>query len=100
MAIGSLTWYTRVESRIKRLLGRCGIRRQHGQDLLVAERFNITRDNNGDLLLYPEGDRSVPPSGRMPVGGFVFNAIHNVQAKTPVENIAAMIDAVKEFNGL
>jgi hypothetical protein len=32
-------------------------------------------------------------------GGFVFNSIHNVQAKTPVENIVAMIDAVKEFNG-
>jgi len=32
-------------------------------------------------------------------GGFVFDAIHNVQAKTPVENIVAMIDAVKEFNG-
>ena len=32
-------------------------------------------------------------------GGFVFNAIHNVQARTPVENIVAMIDAVKEFNG-
>ncbi len=34
-----------------------------------------------------------------PSGGFVFNAIHNVQAKTPVENFAAMIEAVKEFNG-
>jgi hypothetical protein len=32
-------------------------------------------------------------------GGFVFNAIHNVQAKTPTENIIAMIDAVHEFNG-
>ena len=32
-------------------------------------------------------------------GGFVFDAIHNVQAKTPVENIVAMIDAVHEFNG-
>ena len=32
-------------------------------------------------------------------GGFVFNAIHNVQAKTPTENVAAMIDAVHEFNG-
>jgi len=32
-------------------------------------------------------------------GGFVFNAIHNVQAQTPVENIVAMINAVKEFNG-
>ncbi len=32
-------------------------------------------------------------------GGFVFNSIHNIQAGTPVENIAAMIDAVAEFNG-
>jgi uroporphyrinogen-III decarboxylase len=32
-------------------------------------------------------------------GGFVFNAIHNVQAQTPVENIVAMVDAVREFNG-
>jgi len=32
-------------------------------------------------------------------GGFVFNAIHNIQARTPVENIVAMIDAVHEFNG-
>jgi len=32
-------------------------------------------------------------------GGFVFDAIHNVQAKTPTENIVAMIDAVHEFNG-
>jgi uroporphyrinogen-III decarboxylase len=34
-----------------------------------------------------------------PGGGFVFNTIHNIQARTPVENIVAMIDAVHEFNG-
>jgi len=32
-------------------------------------------------------------------GGFVFNTIHNIQARTPVENILAMVDAVREFNG-
>lgn len=32
-------------------------------------------------------------------GGFVFNTVHNIQAKTPVENVVAMYDAVKEFNG-
>ena len=32
-------------------------------------------------------------------GGFVFNAICNVQAITPVENFVAMIDALREFNG-
>lgn len=30
-------------------------------------------------------------------GGFVFNSIHNVQAKTPIENIVAMLDALKGF---
>jgi hypothetical protein len=34
-----------------------------------------------------------------PGGGYVFNAVHNIQATTPVQNIAAMVDAVKEFNG-
>jgi hypothetical protein len=33
-----------------------------------------------------------------PGGGFVFNTIHNVQARTPVENIVAMVDAVREFD--
>ena len=35
-----------------------------------------------------------------PGGGYVFNAVHNIQATTPVENIAAMVGAVKEFNGV
>jgi uroporphyrinogen-III decarboxylase len=33
-------------------------------------------------------------------GGFVFNTVHNIQACTPVENIVAMLDAVREFNGV
>ena len=31
-------------------------------------------------------------------GGFVFNPIHNIVAKTPVENVVAMVDALHEFN--
>lgn len=31
-----------------------------------------------------------------PGGGFVFNAIHNIQARTPVENVAAMFSAVHD----
>lgn len=34
-----------------------------------------------------------------PGGGFVFNAIHNVQALSPTANVVAMIEAVREFNG-
>ncbi|NPA36954.1 MAG: methyltransferase [Chlorobi bacterium] len=32
-------------------------------------------------------------------GGFVFNTVHNIQATVPVENIVAMINALKKFNG-
>jgi len=31
-------------------------------------------------------------------GGYVFNPVHNIQAKTPVENVIAMVDALAEFN--
>lgn len=33
-------------------------------------------------------------------GGFVFNTVHNIQANVPVENMVAMIEAIKEFNGV
>jgi len=31
-------------------------------------------------------------------GGYVVNAIHNIQAMTPVENLVAMVNAVKKYN--
>ena len=33
----------------------------------------------------------------LPGGGFVFNAIHNIQAHAPIENLVAMIDAIEEY---
>jgi hypothetical protein len=32
-------------------------------------------------------------------GGFVFNTIHNIQARTPLPNLLAMLDALRLFNG-
>ena len=32
-------------------------------------------------------------------GGFVFTTIHNVQARTPLRNFVAVLDAVREFSG-
>jgi hypothetical protein len=46
-----------------------------GTPVLVPEGFNTEADANGDVLMYPEGDRSVPPSARMPRGGFYFDEI-------------------------
>jgi hypothetical protein len=46
-----------------------------GTPVLVPGAFNTEVEPNGDLLQYPEGDRSLPPSGRMPSGGWYFDAI-------------------------
>ena len=40
----------------------------NGQEVLVPGDFNTTVDANGDTLIYPEGDLTVPASGRMPRG--------------------------------
>ncbi len=46
-----------------------------GTPVLVPAGFNTDPEPNGDILLYPEGDKSVPPSGRMPKGGFYFDSL-------------------------
>ncbi len=32
-------------------------------------------------------------------GGFVFNTIHNIQPGVPIENVVAMVAAIKKYNG-
>ena len=46
-----------------------------GMPVLVPGGFNTEPEPNGDILMYPEGDKSVPPSGRMPKGGFYVDSI-------------------------
>jgi len=46
-----------------------------GLEVLVSEHFHTTIDENGDTLIYPQGDTSAPPSGRMPNGGYFFDTI-------------------------
>lgn len=47
----------------------------NGLEVLVPGEFNVTVDANGDTLIHPQGDTSVPPSGRMPSGGYFFDCI-------------------------
>jgi hypothetical protein len=46
-----------------------------GLDVLVPRDFVVRRDANGDLVIFPEGDTSAPPSGRLPEGSAFFDAI-------------------------
>jgi hypothetical protein len=46
-----------------------------GTPVLVPEAFNTDPEPDGSILMYPEGDRSVPPSARMPKEGFYFDSL-------------------------
>ena len=47
----------------------------NGLEVLVPGDFNTVIDARGDTLIYPQGDMNVPPSGRMPKGGYFFDSI-------------------------
>ena len=51
-----------------------------GQVVLVSGHFQYTIDSNGDLLTYPQGDVTAPPSGRMPPSSFFFDTIIRQEA--------------------
>ncbi len=46
-----------------------------GLEVLVGEGFQTTEDKEGNIYLYPEGDLSIPPSGKMPKDGYFFDVI-------------------------
>jgi hypothetical protein len=50
-------------------------RTPQGLEVLVPGNFNTRVDASGDTLIYPEGDLSARPSGRMPKDGFFFDTI-------------------------
>lgn len=46
-----------------------------GQEVLVPGGFNTTPDEHGGELIYPKGDMTSNPSGRMPKSGYFFDSI-------------------------
>jgi uroporphyrinogen-III decarboxylase len=46
-----------------------------GTEVLISGNFETMRDSAGDTLVFPKGDRSAPPSGRLPKDGFFFDTI-------------------------
>jgi hypothetical protein len=66
-----------------------------GQTVLVPEGFKTTDAENGDLLIYPEGDTSVPPSARMPKASYFFDAI--VRQEPIDDEVLDVRDNLEEF---
>jgi hypothetical protein len=50
-------------------------RMNDGLEVLMPGDFNVTRDAQGNIYMHPQGDTSVPPSAKMPKGGYYFDAI-------------------------
>ncbi len=69
-----------------------------GTEVLVPGDFQVRRDDRGGLLIYPEGDTSVPPSGRMPEGFYFFDTI--VRQPPIVEERLDPADNLEEFSPL
>ena len=66
-----------------------------GQDVLVPAGFKTIYDKNGDLLIYPEGDTSVPPSAKMPKASYFFDTI--IRQKPLDESKLDPEDNLEEF---
>ena len=66
-----------------------------GQDVMVPVDFQVTRQPNGDLLVYPEGDVSAPASARMPSTGYFFDTI--IRQEPFEENTLDVEDNLEEF---
>ncbi|MFO7732987.1 MAG: uroporphyrinogen decarboxylase family protein [Candidatus Aminicenantes bacterium] len=67
-------------------------RMDDGTEVLMSGNFQTTKDANGDTLVFPGGDRSAPPSGRLPRNGFFFDTIIRQE---PIEE--ATLDPADNF---
>jgi hypothetical protein len=66
-----------------------------GTPALVPEGFNTVPEADGDLLMYPQGDRTAGPSGRMPREGLYFDPIFR---QHPIEESQLNVaDNLEEF---
>jgi hypothetical protein len=69
-----------------------------GQEVLVPVKFVTRIDENGDLIIYPEGDKESLPSGRMPKLSYFFDSI--IRQNFFDENNLDPMDNVEEFKPL
>jgi len=70
-------------------------RMEDGLEVLVPGDFHVTRDERGDLLTYPQGDRSAAPSARMPRGGWYFDSI--IRQEPIIEEELRAEDNLEDF---
>ena len=66
-----------------------------GQEVMFPGEFNYTFTVNGDILIHPEGDKSVPPCAVMPKSGYFFDALNRQE---PIDDSTLKVeDNLEEF---
>lgn len=73
--------------------------------VLVPGLFNTEPDENGNILMYPQGDHTVPPSGIMPKGGYFFDSItrqepidsYNLNVEDNLEEFVEYSDELMDY---
>jgi hypothetical protein len=79
----------------------------NGTPVLVPSGFNTEPEPNGDILMYPEGNKTVPPCARMPKGGWYFDSIvrqeplndDDLKLEDNIEEFVPIADDVLEYLG-
>jgi hypothetical protein len=67
-----------------------------GQEVLVPEKFSTVTNDKGELLSFPDGDKSVDASAKMPESGYFFDAIDRQQ---PIDEDKLNVeDNLEEFS--
>jgi len=69
-----------------------------GTPVLVPEKFNTIPDRNGNLFMYPQGDKSAFACAKMPENGWYFDTI--IRQNSVNDNNLNVEDNLEEFNYL
>jgi len=76
-----------------------------GQEVFVPDKFSALTDEKGDLLSFPMGDTSVPPSAKMSKASYFFDAIErqqpiddeNLNVEDNLEEFTPITDEVLQY---
>lgn len=69
------------------------------QEVLVSGHFQTKTDAQGNTFIFPQGDRTAPPSGHMPKTGYFFDTIERIDPDFDEDDLR-LADNLEEFEAM
>lgn len=69
---------------------------QDGTEVLVGGGFETTEDEEGNIYVYPQGDKTVPPCAKLPKGGYYFDQLDR-QGELDEDDMDGRRDYAEQF---